>query len=159
MSNKPDKDPRAAAADEKYIFEHLSKQSPIEIIFKFLESFSPSTSANGGAAMVQSAKVERYVLEALATQLQLFAYAGVTLDEAFGGKTGRQLQQKRTNEKAYAVAFEIACARAGGVTFEKAVDEVAKKLNMSPDTVRDLYKRSGSSAPRKRGGNFPENTP
>lgn len=144
---------------DQYIFEKQSERSPVEIIFKFLDSFVPDSSVDGSGEMRQSSKVERYVLEALAKRLYAFAHRGAKLDVAFGGKIGRQLQDKRTNEKAHEVAFEIALAKQNGATNDEAIAQVAPKLNMSSDTVRDLYKRAGPNGARKRGGNSKKNPP
>ena len=124
----------------------------VEIIIEYLKSFS----ADGSGDMRQDCPVEPEVLKALAKRLHSFAFSkdkGTTLDAAFGGNTKRQLQKIRSDEKAFEVTFEIACAkRCKNLTHIQAVDEVAKKLSMSSDSVRDDYKRAGPKGQRQRGG-------
>ncbi len=54
---------------EQQLFEERAQESPVEIIFKFLESFSLSALPHGTENLCLVAPVERYVLEALATRL------------------------------------------------------------------------------------------
>jgi hypothetical protein len=135
--------PYRAAKLEREIQETRFEQSPVEIILKFLDSYE------------RKGQVERYVLDALASRLRAFiSQKGLTLDLAFGGKVGRQLQAAMTARKADEITREVMFARVGGVPHGKAIAAAAKKHNLSVERVRDLYKLAGPKGPRaRRGGN------
>lgn len=140
--------------DNQKVLERKFEAAPVEIIIEYLQSFSDH-SENQSGDIRQDCPVEKYVLEALAKKLHAFVFSkekGGTLDAAFGGKVKRQLQQKRADDEAFKVTFDIAVKKQGGFTLEAAIDKVAEESGMSSDTVKDRYKRTGQNGPRKRGG-------
>jgi hypothetical protein len=140
--------------DNNKVIERKFEAAPVEIIIEFLQSFSDH-SQNKSGDIRQDCPVEKFVLEALAKRLHAFVFSedkGGTLDAAFGGKVKRQLQQIRADNDAYKSTFKIAVAMQGGCKYEDAIDDVAKELCVSSDTVHDRYKRTGPNGRRKRGG-------
>ena len=141
--NRPGLTGRQAGIDAD-MFEKM----PVHIIERFLMSFDD----DGGMTFT----VDRHILEALAVRFRSFLRPGSelnSLDQAFGGKVGRQRQAILTAKAEYEVAFEIFAERkrlqgmtkkerGNGTPHEMACVSVAKKLGKSVENVRRIYQDS-----------------
>src|SRR5258706_9423982 len=121
-------DPEQRTQIERQVDKDRFKSRPIEIIRRFLEAFDFSD--EGGGEQVHQPR--KHVMEALARRLHAVVVEGQDIGKAFG-HIRRQLQNDRTDERAYSVTFEIQCLMACGVGHDKALEQTAMKLHMSID--------------------------
>ena len=135
-------------------------RNPVLAISKFLESFT----SRGRVAR----EVPKVVMEALAVHFARFMRGDYeTLDAAFGGKTATQRNRIESDERDYAVVFDLISykrtekerrekeralakgqgrprPRFTGTPFEYAVEAVAKRHKLDEENVRRIYKKSKS---------------
>ena len=134
---------RIATTHDRQLFD----KKPIRAIASFLKCFDPE----GG----RFRDVPPYVLEFLAERFQSFMRADFkSLDKAFGGSTARQRNSINRENVIQEVVFDFfgeyeaarkmtRDERGKNTPYEVAVARTAEKHNLSEDTVRDIYKKSG----------------
>jgi hypothetical protein len=121
------------------------RRKPIEAIAAFLSCFDQKG--------VQRVEVPRHVLESLAALFGKFWNGEASsLDAAFGGKIAQRRNSVLTRERDCEILWdfinEVSRIREdklarSGTPFEMALDLVAEKHRISPETVRKIYKRLG----------------
>lgn len=130
---------------------------PLLIIERFLDSFKIDVTMDD--------EVPRYVLEALAVRFTAFFSEESklkTLDQAFGGKLVRQRQARFAFHWKFEIVFSVMSERkrlrampkserGAGTPHEIACEIVAKQFQVSPDTVRSVFKESRVRAKPKTG--------
>jgi hypothetical protein len=158
MPNDPpdEKGGRTLASLQAEVDLRMFAEAPIHIIERFLDSFDDD------GRLTQP--IPQHILEALAVRFRPF-FADRSqinsLDKAFGGKTARQRQARKTADLQYKIAFEVMreleqiremkpAERGAGTPYEIACEHVAAANNMSSDNVHRLYQeargiRKGSS--------------
>ena len=124
----------------------LFQQRPIEIIRRFLESFSRE---RGSRRLNFSKPVPQHVLEALAARLYPVITRGAPLDEAFGDARVQLRATKKDRLNFDLLATVNYRTLVGGLKRDDALQEIANEANLSFDTVLDQYKQA-RKGPRKR---------
>ncbi len=133
---------------EEEEYRRSFEQIPVRALAVFLQCF------NEQGAQVRG--VPKFILEFIASRIQTFVDGPQrSLDDAFGGKTNRQLNAIYFQDRDDEVLFDFFDAReearelpreqrASVTPFEIAVEKTAIKHNMSKNNVRKIYKRSKS---------------
>ena len=154
MKDKPDLGPAPSMDRIQAIIDQARfEESPILIIDRFVSCF-----ATDGR---QTFDVPKHVLEALAAKFRLFLHHDAqSLDDAFGGQTGRQRQAlnraKSTDKIAKMMLSEINAQRATprskrdpGTPYDVASETLGNTTGTSADNIQRLYKLAKSGDKKK----------